>query len=209
MNLLDMLSLTGVAFFAISGALAAGRKSLDLFGVLVIAAVAAVGGGTIRDLLLGRIPVFWIREPVNLVVVLVAALATVVYVRRYRPPNKLLLVADGLGLALFSVMGARIAQNEGLAGIVVVLMAIITGVAGGILRDVLSAEVPLILRRGHLYATASAAGTALYLGLEALGAPRDVAAVLGVVAVAALRFGSIFWDLKLPVFSLSEEPPAR
>jgi uncharacterized membrane protein YeiH len=206
MNLLDLLSLTGVAFFAISGALAAGRKSLDLFGVLVIAAVAAVGGGTTRDLLLGR-DVFWIREPINLVVILISALVTVVYARRYKPPTKLLLVADGLGLALFSIMGARIAQNEGLAGIVVVLMAIITGVAGGILRDVLSGEVPLILRRGHLYATAAAAGTALYLALERLGTARDVAAILGVVAVAALRFGSIFWDLKLPVFSLSDEPP--
>ena len=206
MNLLDLLSLTGVAFFAISGALAAGRKSLDLFGVLVIAAVAAVGGGTTRDLLLGR-DVFWIREPINLVVILISALVTVVYARRYKPPTNLLFVADGLGLALFSIMGARVAQNEGLAGIVVVLMAIITGVAGGILRDVLSGEVPLILRRGHLYATAAAAGTALYLALERLGTARDVAAILGVVAVAALRFGSIFWDLKLPVFSLSDEPP--
>ena len=204
MDLLDLLSLTGVAFFAVSGALAAGRKSLDLFGVLVIAAVAAVGGGTIRDLLLGR-PVFWIREPANLVVILLSALLTVVYARRFTPPTKLLFVADGLGLALFSIMGAQVAQSEGLASIVVVLMAIITGVAGGILRDVLSAEVPLILRRGHLYATAAAAGTALYLGLEGLGAPHVLAGLAGVVAVAALRFGSIFWDLKLPVFSLSEE----
>jgi uncharacterized membrane protein YeiH len=202
---IQVLSLTGVAFFAVSGALAAGRKSLDLLGVIVIAAVTAVGGGTLRDLLLGRLPVFWMREPVYLWVILAAALVTVAYVRRRRPPLRLLLVADGLGLALFTVMGAQIAENEGHSGIVVVLMGVMTGVAGGVIRDVLSAEVPLILRRGHLYATAAAVGTALYLALQAVGAPRDPAALAGIATIAALRFASIFLGLQLPVFSLAEE----
>ena len=196
--------------FAASGALAAGRKRLDLLGVLVLALVTAVGGGTIRDLLLDRHPLFWLDDPTYLVVIVAAALLTVAVARaRLAQRGALLtalLIADGLGLALFSVAGAQIAERAGLATASVVLLGTVTGVAGGAIRDVLSAEVPLVLRRGNLYASAAIAGTAAYRVLEAVGVDRSVASLAGMVIVAALRFAAIAWRLQLPEFYLDDEP---
>lgn len=201
--ILELLSLTGVAVFAVSGALAAGRKRMDLLGVLVIAVVTAIGGGTVRDLLLDRHPIFWIRELRYLWVILAAAALTIGYCRFRRPPERALLVADALGLALFSISGAQLAEAAGLPGPIVVIMGVITGVAGGVVRDILSAEIPLVLREGELYATAAIAGIVVYLLLQAAGLPRPLPGLGGMSTVAALRFAAILWGLRLPVFHLS------
>ena len=195
----DLLDLAGVAVYAVSGALAAGRKNLDLLGVVVIASVTAIGGGTVRDLLLDRYPVFWIARPAYLYVIIVAALATVAWSHRFRPPERMLAIADALGLALFTVSGAQIAEARGLSGVVVVLMGTLTGVAGGVLRDVLTAEIPMILRKGQLYATASIAGAGVYLLLQSF-VDRAPAALVAMAFTAALRIAAIVWDLTLPVF---------
>ena len=200
-----VLDLAGVAVFAVSGALAAGRKSLDWLGVLVIATLTAIGGGTVRDLLLDRHPIFWIAQPTYLVVIAIAALLTLLYVRKRAAPGNALAYADALGLALFTIMGAQIAQGVGLAPTIVVLMATITGVAGGMLRDVLCAEIPLILRR-DIYATAAIAGASLYLVLGAFGAPRPWASALGMTTIVALRVFAIRRGLKLPTFTLRDDP---
>jgi uncharacterized membrane protein YeiH len=208
-SILYVLDLVGVGVFAISGALAAGRKSLDLLGVVVISVVTAIGGGTLRDLLLGRHPIFWIADPLYIVVITAAALGTVAWTRRFHPPAKTLLIADALGLALFSVAGAQIAQTAGLSPLIVIIMGTMTGTAGGMIRDVLSNEIPLILRpEMELYATAAIGGIALYLALETLGVPRGPAGLAGMTAIAALRFAAILTNLKLPVFSLPPEKPA-
>lgn len=201
---LYFIALTGAAVFAISGALAAGRKSLDLLGVIVIATVTAVGGGTLRDLLLDR-PIVWLADSTYLIVIITAALITIPYVRWRRPPHNTLLVADALGLALFTILGTQIGEQSGLDGMSAVFVGVLTGSGGGVIRDVLTNEVPLLLRRGHLYATAAIVGAALYLLLQRIGAARDVAALSGMMAIAALRFASIMWKLHLPVFSLQEE----
>jgi uncharacterized membrane protein YeiH len=193
------LDLFGVAVFAVSGALAAGRSGLDLFGVLVIAAVTAVGGGTLRDLLLGRHPIFWIADARYVFVICAAALLTVLYVSLLPPPGQTLLYADALGLALFALSGARIAETKQLAPILVVLMGTITGVAGGVVRDVLTGTSPLILRR-DIYATAAIAGIAVYLVLQRLGVKLSWAFGLGMATVAALRICAIVWGWQLPVF---------
>jgi uncharacterized membrane protein YeiH len=190
--------------FAISGVLAAGRKRLDWLGVAVIAVVTAIGGGTLRDLLLDRNPIFWIADPTYLVVILAATAFTLFYVRVRIPNPRALLVADALGLAFFTIGGVQIAQQSGLSGLIAILMGTITGVAGGVVRDVLCAEIPLILMRGHLYATATIVGAALYLVLERVGMPRDSAALIGMGAIAAVRFGAILWRLDLPVLSLED-----
>lgn len=145
--ILYLLDLLGVAVFAVSGAIAAGRKRFDLLGVAVIATVTAVGGGTTRDVLLNRHPVFWIKDPTYLLVILAAASLTVLYVRFRQLPKISLLVADALGLALFTIIGAQIAEERDQSIVVVVIMGTITGAAGGLLRDVLSGEIPLLLRR--------------------------------------------------------------
>ena len=197
--------LAGVAVFAVSGALAGGRKGLDLLGVFVVAALTAVGGGTTRDLLLDRHPIFWIADPTYLVVIGAAAIATFAWVHVRPPPRGALLVADALGLALFTMTGARVAESAGLAPIIVVLMATMTGAAGGVLRDVMCAEIPLILHR-DIYATAAIAGSALYLAAQSLGADRTWAFGIGMTAVLALRLASVAWGLRLPVAPV---PPTR
>ena len=203
--MLYVIQLLGVAVFAASGALAAGRKRMDLMGALVIAAVTAVGGGTLRDLLLDR-PVFWIADPAYLVVVVAAAGATMLYARRFRPPRHSLVLADALGLGVFTILGAQVSQASGAGGIVAVLMGAITGVAGGAIRDVLSAEIPMVMRKGEkLYASAAIAGTALYLALEWAGVPRPAAGVTGMATIVALRLAAIFWGLELPVVTVLDE----
>jgi uncharacterized membrane protein YeiH len=200
-----LFGLLGAAVFAVSGALAAGRKGFDLLGVVVIAVVTAVGGGTVRDVLLDHHPIFWIADPAYLVVILVAALLTVVWVRFFQPPRGTLQIADALGLALFTISGTQIAEQANLPGIAAVVMGAITGSVGGLLRDILSAEVPLLLRQSDLYATASIAGSSLYLILQGLGIRRTTAALLGMATVAILRIAAILWRLRLPVFQLPDE----
>src|SRR4051812_42556250 len=153
--LVYVLDLVGVAVFAVSGALAAGRKHLDLIGVIVLGMVTAIGGGTIRDLLLDRHPLFWLADPAYLIVIVAMALMTVAYVRWRAPPAATLLYADAVGLAMFSIAGARIAERAGVPIVACVLLGTITGSAGGVVRDVLSAEIPQLLRPGSLYATAA------------------------------------------------------
>jgi uncharacterized membrane protein YeiH len=122
-----------------------------------------------------------------------------VWVRLQAPPDRSLLVADALGLAFFAIGGTEIAEDAGQSGVVAVLMGTMTGAAGGVVRDVLCAEVPLLLRSGQLYASAAIAGTTLYLGLEGAGLPRRDAALAGMAAIAGLRLAAIFWGFRLPI----------
>ncbi len=205
MNVLYVLGQLGVAVFAISGALTAGRKQFDIFGVVVIAVVTAIGGGTIRDLLLNRNPVFWIGDTNYLITATAAALLTVLAVRYRRPPLRLLVYADGLGLALFTIAGTRIAASVGVSPGVCILMGCITGVAGGVFRDVLSGEVPLLLRDRELYATPAIAGASLYLLLLMLcDTPEFYASLAGMATIAGIRFFSLWWKWRMPVFRFKE-----
>jgi uncharacterized membrane protein YeiH len=199
--ILYFLDLAGVAVFAVSGVLAARSRGVDLLGVIVIAAITAIGGGTLRDLLLNRYPIFWITDAQYLTVIMASALLTIGYVRVRPPPGNALLVADALGLALFTLSGAQVAEAAQCPPLIVVLMGTMTGVAGGVLRDVITAQVPLILRR-DLYATAAIAGVALYLLLQAVGLQRSRAFGAGMVVVVALRLLAIRWGLQLPIFRM-------
>jgi uncharacterized membrane protein YeiH len=172
--------------------------------VLVIAVVTALGGGTLRDVLLDRSPVFWIRQPDYLIVTVGAALGTVLYTRLRQPPRKSLLVADAFGLALFSISGAQIAEAAQLHGLIIVLMGTCTGVVGGVIRDVILLEIPVILRRGNIYATAAIAGIALYLLLKTWDIDPSIATFTGMATIALLRLAAIIWGLALPVYRLPE-----
>jgi uncharacterized membrane protein YeiH len=202
-TLARVLDLVGIGVFAVSGALAAGRKRLDLLGVFVLASVTAIGGGTIRDLLLDRQPV-WLTDATYLGVIVVAVAITFGYVRWRRPPLASLLVADALGLALFSVAGAQIAENAGLPAVAVVVLGTVTGVGGGVIRDVLSVEIPFVLRRGNLYASTVIVGVSAYLALESVGVARQTAALMGMALIAAVRLAAIRWEVALPVFEVNE-----
>lgn len=200
---LQLMDYLGVAVFATSGVLAAGRKQLDWFGVLVIATVTATGGGTLRDLLIDR-PVFWLGDTGYLWVILATTLLTLLIVRFRDIPLRALLVADALGLALFAVSGARIAESAGFGGIVAVILGTMTGVAGGVFRDMLLAEIPLLLRDGEIYATAAIAGIIVYLLLQGAGFDRLTAGYAGMAAIVAIRFTAIFFGLRMPALRLGE-----
>ena len=138
----------GTAVFAFSGVLVAGRLRMDGFGVMVLAAVTAIGGGTIRDMILGATPVFWVRDPLYIWVVIATALIGMWMVKLpRRMPWYVLPVADAFGLALFTVIGAQKALNFGTPGLIAVIMGTMTGVAGGMIRDVLAREVPMVLQK--------------------------------------------------------------
>ncbi|WP_440998118.1 trimeric intracellular cation channel family protein [Arhodomonas sp. SL1] len=200
MAVIFWLDLFGTAVFAASGALAAGRKDLDLFGVLVLAVVTAIGGGTLRDLTLGLTPVFWIERPVYLWVASAAGLLTVVLTRTALLPARLLPLADALGLATFCVIGAEQARAAGTGPGIAALMGVMTGVAGGLIRDVLTGEVPRVLRR-ELYATAALAGSLTTVALLELQAPPSLAVWCGLLVALALRLAAIRWRLSLPIFT--------
>lgn len=131
--------------------------------------------------------------------------ATILYVRVAKPPMSLLRIVDALGLALFSISGAQIAEQQGLSGIVIVTMGTLTGSAGGVIRDVLIGEIPLLfLQTETLYATASIAGISVYLTLKSFGVDRTISELSGMAVVAVLRLAAILWDLRLPAFKLPE-----
>lgn len=196
--LLYFLDLAGVAIFAVSGVLAARDRDLDLLGVLVVAAITAIGGGTLRDLLLDRHPIFWITDTWYLVVIFAATIATVLYLRWRRPPGISLQVADAFGLGLFALSGAQYAEVVNSSPLIVVLMGTMTGVTGGVIRDVITAKVPLILRQ-EIYATAAIAGVLAYLGMKQLGVPAIYAFPGGILVVVSIRLVAIRWGLHLPV----------
>ncbi len=196
---LYLLDLIGVAVFAISGVLAARDRELDILGVLVVAAITAIGGGTLRDLLLDRHPIFWITDSAYLLVIITSALLTVGYLRYRAPPGMSLRIADAFGLALFALSGARYAEASQAPALIVVLMGTMTGVTGGVLRDVITARIPLIMQR-EIYASAAIAGVTAYLLMQAVGIPQPQAFVAGVLVVAAIRLGALRWNLHLPTF---------
>jgi uncharacterized membrane protein YeiH len=198
------LDLFGSAVFAISGALVAGRKSMDLFGVCVLALVTAVGGGTLRDLLLGDIPVFWIKDHNYVYVALLAALGAFFFVRFIQKRNKALLLADALGLSVFTVIGADKALAMGGEALIAVIMGVMTGVVGGMIRDVLSDEIPLILR-AEIYATAAMAGACVFVILRGISVDHATAASVAIPLTLFLRLAAIRWKLSLPLLSLTSE----
>lgn len=204
----SIFDLAGVAANAVAGALVAGRRQFDWLGVAVIAGVTAIGGGTVRDLLLGR-TVFWIARPEILHATLAATLFTLLYARQRRIPERVLEIADALGLALFGIGGARIAESLGHSGVIAVVMGVITGSFGGLLRDVLCNDIPMVLRQGQFYATAIILGCTLYIALRSTGLDAPLAAGAGMLTIFAVRVAAIVWNLRLPVFSLPPDDPPQ
>lgn len=200
-QLLYLFTLLGVAVFACSGALAAGRRNLDPIGVAVLAMVTATGGGTIRDVLLDR-TVFWISDPTHVVVCLGAGALTWVWVRFFHPPDRALQMVDAVGLAVFAVTGAQVAEAAQAGPVIVIMMGAITGCAGGLLRDVLSAEVPLVFRKSELYVTACVAGLMAYVAFRHFGFQANIAGSVSAAAILLLRLASIRWNITLPTMRI-------
>lgn len=197
-DLLAALNWAGVAVFAAAGALTASRKQLDPVGFMLIAAVSAFGGGTVRDVIL-NVPVFWLQVPG--MVLLAAAVALLVYFTAHLVERRfpLLLWADAVGMGLFAVLGAETAQRAGATPWVAVLMGAITATFGGVLRDIICMELPLMLRR-EIYATAAVLGAALYVLLSAAGFGRDIAISAGALSAILVRGAAIRHGWSLPAY---------
>jgi uncharacterized membrane protein YeiH len=194
------------AVCAVTGVLAGKGKRLDLFGVIVLALATALGGGTVRDLVLGITPVFWISDPRFVQTAVAAAVITFVAARFWVFPPTVLLVADAFGLALFTVIGTEKAIAHGSSPTIAILMGIVTGVGGGLIRDVLSGEIPLVFRKEiYLYATAAFCGATLLVLLNELFPTGAANRLVAAVTTLLLRLAAIRWKLRLPAFKPREE----
>lgn len=197
----------GVAVAAITGVLAARGKRVDLFGVVVLAVVTAFGGGTVRDLALGAVPVFWVSDRNYIFTAVATALVTFVVARLHEFSHRALLLADAMALAFFTMVGAKKAFSFGAPAPVAVTMGVITGVAGGILRDLLTGEIPYVFRKEiYLYATASVCGAIVFALIQHFLGSAQISVLSGASVTLALRFAAIRWKLALPLFSPREPP---
>jgi uncharacterized membrane protein YeiH len=196
-TLLSLLDYAGVATFAATGALMAAEKRQDLVTFVFFAAVTGVGGGTLRDLLIGA-PVFWVLDPGYSIVC--AAVAVLVWLTRGRGlPGGALVWLDALGMCVYAVVGSAKALAMGVPPVVCVVMGVITATFGGVLRDVLANEPSILLRR-EIYITATIVSAGVFVGLRALGVDWTAASVAAVVLGFAVRAGAIVWKWRLPAF---------
>lgn len=201
--LLYAIDLFGTAIFAISGVILAGRLKMDPFGVVVLASVTAIGGGTIRDVTLGATPVFWIRDTTYIWVILVTCFLTMLFVRRpKRLPWWMLPVCDAIGLSVFVGIGVEKALQFQDSYLIAILMGVLTGCGGGIIRDILAREIPMVLR-SEVYATACIAGGIFHTSALYLGYDHPTAILAGLVSTLIIRLGAIRWHLSLPIFAIN------
>lgn len=204
---LHWIDLLGVAVFAVSGTLMAYKKQMDGFGVVVLASVTAIGGGTLRDMILD-LPVFWVHDQSFFYAIFTAAFCTIIWLRiSHRFPLRYLLFADAIGLAFFNVMGLQKALTYGASPLIAIALGTMTGVFGGLIRDVICREIPLVLK-GELYATACIAGGACYAVLSILGFSTMLCMAVGFVITLSIRLLAMKWHWNFPVFSGTNQPDA-
>ena len=198
--MLTFIYLVAISAEAMSGALAAGRRSMDIFGVAVVAFVTALGGGTVRDLILGHYPIGWTQHPPYIYLVIGAGLLTIVVAPYMHRLKRTFLVLDALGLVAFSLIGCDVALQMNYPVAVVIMAGMITGIFGGILRDVLCAQVPVVFQR-EIYAIVSLAVCGLFLALRALGVDQEINTVISFAAGLSLRLAAIYFSWSLPTFA--------
>jgi uncharacterized membrane protein YeiH len=204
-NLIYFIDLLGTVVFAFSGVLVAGRLKMDIIGVLVLAAVTSIGGGTIRDLLIGATPVFWIKDSHYLLTIAVTGVVGMGVARiLHRWPWYVLPLLDAVGLALFVVIGAQKALSYGTSGVIAVLMGCITGVAGGVVRDILAREIPMVLRK-EVYVTACLLSGTIYVLLLEWGMGHVASMFVSMISLLCVRVPAIFMHLSLPAFHLGKD----
>ena len=195
-----VLDYAAVFVFALTGALVASRAQLDIVGFVFLACLTATGGGTLRDLILDRDPEFWVREPAILMVATGAAVVIFFTAHRAESRYRWLLGLDAVALSVAVPAGVGVALDTGQSAAIVILMGVMTGTFGGMLRDVVANEVPLVLKQGELYVTAAFAGSAASLLALWLGAEKPVALLAAAAVTFALRAGSMAFGWKLPVY---------
>jgi len=197
--LIYWVGMAAVAVFALTGVLDSSRKQMDIVGASFVAVATALGGGTVRDLLLGR-KVFWIADQTYLMVALGAGLLSFVWARNRDLPPRLFLIPDAIGLALFAILGTQVALQWQAPWLAASLLGVTTGVVGGVLRDILCNDVPLLFLKGELYASAAWVGALALIALQELGLSSVYAAWISMGIVLVLRLLALHFKITLPTF---------
>lgn len=198
--LLTILFVIGISVEAITGAIAAGRKDMDFFGVILIACITGLGGGTVRDVVLDLHPLTWVEHPAYLAATILSASITIIFAPALLRMMKVFLVLDALGLATFVVLGAQKAYVNGLAPSLIVISGVLTGISGGMLRDVLCNDIPLVLRR-EIYALIALAGAFFYWLLREMGINEHLVVFLIMTFIFSTRVIAIYYHVEMGKFS--------
>ncbi len=200
--MLTYIFIIAITAEAMSGALAAGRRNMDLFGVALVAFLTALGGGTVRDILLGHYPVTWTQHPEYIYLTIGAGMFTVVIAKYMRRLNRIFLLVDSLGLVAFTIIGCNVAIKHDYHLTVTIMAGMTTGIFGGILRDILCNRTPQVLRH-ELYASVSLVVAILYLGMRYLQVDENINLLISFALGLSLRLAALRWKWSLPVFSYS------
>ncbi|HUC83188.1 MAG TPA: trimeric intracellular cation channel family protein [Flavisolibacter sp.] len=196
-NFLNIIDILGTAAFAVSGVFAAMERRLDVFGVFIIAFASAIGGGTIRDILVGNLPVNWLQNALAIKVIFVSAFVTMVFGSYLKQLNSALFLFDALGMGLFTIVGMEIGLKKGFGPGVCIALGTITACFGGVLRDVLLNKVPLIFRT-EIYALACIIGGVVYYFVRKTVVHDDIAKILSILLIFAIRVVAVRYKLSLP-----------
>ena len=207
MDAIYLLDVIGTFVFAISGVVAAVERKFDLFGTIILAFVTAVGGGTLRDILIGSAPVSWMSSDLHTLVIVSTIPVAYFFMKFLRRLRRTFLLFDTIGIGLFTVLGLEKALAMGLSPIVAVMMGVVSAVFGGIIRDVLSSQVPLIFRK-EVYAFACISGAFVYLGLKYLNIYQDLALILAVGIIITVRLLAIRFKWSIPFVPYGERKNA-
>jgi uncharacterized membrane protein YeiH len=199
-SIAQFLDWFGICVFALSGALVASRKRMDIVGFALLGSVTGIGGGTIRDVMLGSLPVFWVKQPAYLLTCVIVSCLTFFIAHLVQSRIRVLLWCDAVGLALFSVTGAATSLAASAHPTIAIALGVATATFGGVIRDILGGDIPIILRR-EIYVTAALLGATVFIVGLRLGWTKDVALVAGFAAALVLRAAAIKFDLSLPVFT--------
>lgn len=201
--LLTTLYIIGITAEAMTGALAAGKRHMDWFGVMLVASATAIGGGTVRDVLLGHYPLGWVANPQYLVITCLAGLLTTVIAKWVVRFHKFFIILDAVGLIVFSIIGCRIAMDMGLPAIICIVSAVVTGIFGGLLRDLICRQQPMVLHK-ELYASVAFLAGSMYYGMMFFAVPEMIATLSTLVVGFVARMAAVQWSWRLPVFKLEE-----
>ncbi len=203
MSIFDFLDLLGTAAFAISGSLFAIKKRMDTFGVLIIGFVTAVGGGTLRDMLIGADRITWMQNLNYLYVIFISVILAIAFRKKIAYLSKSLFLFDTIGLGIFTIIGTEIGLQYGFQPVICVSLGVITATFGGVIRDTLSNEIPLIFQK-EIYATACIIGATTFLILNKFKIDQDLIYILTTLMVIAVRLIAVKFKLKLPTFYSSD-----
>lgn len=196
--LYQVIDILGTVAFAISGVLVAMEKKLDLFGVLIIAFVTSIGGGTLRDLLIGNTPVVWMRDLTYVTTIFITVVLAIIFVNQLKYVRRSLFLFDTIGIGLYTMLGIEKGLQAELLPVMCIALGTMTACFGGVIRDMLCNEIPIIFRRKEIYATTCILGGASYFLLVAIPIPGDYAYIAAILVVIGLRLLAVKFDIRLP-----------